>query len=198
MSQNAQAASGQSKKCPKCQEDIQISANKCKHCGADLRNWFVRHKIVTGLLVLLVIGIIGSAMGKNGSEKSEKSPAPSSSVSTATAEVPTKMPESASIKITAAQLFAEYETNGIAADTAYKGKTLEVSGKVNNIDKDILDNPYVTLKTQAVFGEIQCFLKESEQGGAATLKTGMSIVIRGVGNGKLMNVLLKDCEVIQK
>ena len=53
----------ETKKCPKCKEDIAKDAKKCKHCGADLRNWFVRHKVWTGILVLLVLGIIGSASG---------------------------------------------------------------------------------------------------------------------------------------
>ena len=56
---------GQTKKCPKCQEDIQLGAKKCKRCGADLRNWLMKHKIITGVLILFVIGIIGSAMGSN-------------------------------------------------------------------------------------------------------------------------------------
>ncbi len=48
----------QIKQCPKCKEDIQERAKKCKHCGADLRNWFSRHKILTafmGFFLLLII-----------------------------------------------------------------------------------------------------------------------------------------------
>ena len=63
MTNSNEQSQGQTKKCPKCQEDIQLGAKKCKHCGADLRNWFVRHKIITGILILFFIGIIGSAMG---------------------------------------------------------------------------------------------------------------------------------------
>ena len=60
--------SGQTKNCPKCGELIQVSAKKCKHCQADLRNWFARHKILTVILALILIGIIGSA----GGSKTEK------------------------------------------------------------------------------------------------------------------------------
>jgi len=63
MTNSNEQSQGQTKKCPKCQETIQLGAKKCKHCGADLRNWFVKHKIITGILILFFIGIIGSAMG---------------------------------------------------------------------------------------------------------------------------------------
>ena len=59
---------GQTKKCPKCNEEIQSSAKKCKHCQADLRNWFVKHKVLTVILVIIVFGIIVSVS----SDKSQK------------------------------------------------------------------------------------------------------------------------------
>lgn len=62
---------GETKKCPKCGEEIQVSAKRCKHCQADLRNWFVRHKILTGILALIVIGIIASAVGGDNDKKQD-------------------------------------------------------------------------------------------------------------------------------
>lgn len=55
-------SSGQTKKCPKCQEDIQINAKKCKHCGTDLRSWIVRHPILTILIVIVLIPILVKAV----------------------------------------------------------------------------------------------------------------------------------------
>jgi len=52
-----------SKTCSSCGESIAQNAKKCKHCGTDLRNWFVRHYIIITFSVLIVIGIIGSASG---------------------------------------------------------------------------------------------------------------------------------------
>ena len=51
------------KNCPKCQEVIAKGAKKCKHCGADLRNWFVRHKVATVFLGIVALVIIVSAAG---------------------------------------------------------------------------------------------------------------------------------------
>lgn len=68
------------KKCPKCKEDIADGATKCKHCNADLRNWFARHKFLTGFLGLIILIIIISAAG--GGDKKDSSSSSSSSTST--------------------------------------------------------------------------------------------------------------------
>lgn len=53
-----QQSMGQTKTCPKCIEIIQASAKRCKHCQADLRNWFARYKVLTGLGLFIVIIIV--------------------------------------------------------------------------------------------------------------------------------------------
>ncbi|MDD5693229.1 MAG: DUF4352 domain-containing protein [Patescibacteria group bacterium] len=57
-------------KCPKCKEEIAKDAKKCKHCGADLRNWFVRHKIWTGVLAFILLAVIMGAAGGGNSNNS--------------------------------------------------------------------------------------------------------------------------------
>jgi len=52
------------KKCKSCQSEIDAKAKKCPHCQADQRNWFIRHPILTVLLVFFILGIIGAAGGK--------------------------------------------------------------------------------------------------------------------------------------
>ncbi|HEY8891404.1 MAG TPA: hypothetical protein VIM70_14240, partial [Clostridium sp.] len=64
-------------KCKSCEKEIAKGVKKCVNCGADQRNFFGRHKIITGLAVLIILGGIGSAMG--GGDTTTASKASSSS-----------------------------------------------------------------------------------------------------------------------
>src|SRR2546430_15617005 len=57
------------KKCKSCQTDIDVKAKKCPNCQADQRNWIARHPILTGIFVLILIGIIGGAIGSSSPKK---------------------------------------------------------------------------------------------------------------------------------
>ena len=50
------------KPCKECKQEISSSAKKCPNCGKDQRNWFMKHKILTFIGAIILLGIIGSAM----------------------------------------------------------------------------------------------------------------------------------------
>lgn len=181
------------KQCSKCKENVQEDAKKCKHCKADLRNWFLRHKIITGILILFTIGIIGSALGdtnKQNTNSDTRTNKTESVVEDATTE------EVELITVTAKALTDEYIQNEIAADEKYKNETIEVSGTIQGIGKDLLDDMYVTLKTNDLITSVQCMLDDSESTKAANLNKNQSITLRGEVSGKMMNVLLNDCVIL--
>lgn len=49
------------KKCKKCQMEIDPKATRCPHCQSDQRIWFARHPILTVILIVFILGVIGSA-----------------------------------------------------------------------------------------------------------------------------------------
>lgn len=49
--------------CKVCGKEIAKGVKKCPHCGKDQRNWFMRHKILTFFGVIIILGILGSALG---------------------------------------------------------------------------------------------------------------------------------------
>jgi len=72
--------------CKACGKEIGKGVSKCVHCGTDQRNFFGKHKIVTAVLVLIVLGGIGHAMGNDDKSKTAFAPVATSS---APAPVPT-------------------------------------------------------------------------------------------------------------
>ncbi|HEY2004678.1 MAG TPA: DUF4352 domain-containing protein [Candidatus Saccharimonadia bacterium] len=76
------------KKCKSCKQEIDDKATKCPHCQADQRNWFGRHKIMTGvlgfILLIIIISASSSSKGVNTSPSSSTS-ATSSNADTKTA-----------------------------------------------------------------------------------------------------------------
>lgn len=82
--------------CKACKAEIAKGVNKCPHCGKDQRGFFMKHKIITGLLVLVVIGIIGSA-GNKPTKVGEISTAGKTSATPVVAE--TKAPVQTSFKV---------------------------------------------------------------------------------------------------
>ena len=68
------------------------------------------------------------------------------------------------IKVPAKVLGLAYEANEVTADEIFKDKTLEVTGKVERIAKDILNDMYVTLKVKDYsITSVQCFFPDSEK-----------------------------------
>ena len=100
--------------------------------------------------------------------------------------------------VTAPEIFAEYEANEIAADSKYKGKYWSISGTVDSIGKDIIDNMYVTLVVgEFVFGNVQAFFDDSEVGVLVSIQKGANVEIVCKVDGKLGNVLCRDSKLAQ-
>jgi len=95
-------------------------------------------------------------------------------------------------------ILSEYKDNEVRADSEYKGKTVEFSGIASAIAKDITDNIYITVGhgEWLEMPEIQCFFDDNLARQAAQITKGQRVRLRGRVQGKMMNVLIKDCEFI--
>jgi hypothetical protein len=96
------------------------------------------------------------------------------------------------IKISPKQLLADYTANEVAADNKYKGKTIEVTGPIESISKDMLDEVYVAIEAGDPIRTVQCYLVPESAAKVATLAKGQTVTIQGRGDGLLMNVQLRD------
>lgn len=57
------------KKCKSCQKEIDDKAKKCNHCQSDQRIWFAKHKILTGIFIVILLVTISNSGDKNTKEQ---------------------------------------------------------------------------------------------------------------------------------
>lgn len=158
-----------------------------------ITNNFIKNKLhlslSKGLRIFLVLLLIVIAFSFSTKDK----PQPSSDNGSVKTE---NIPAVEAIKVSAFKLSEDYKANEVAADANYKGKLVEVTGIVDNIGKDILDTPYVSLKTgeYSIVG-IQCMFEGGSEGQLASLSKGQSATLQGEVSGKMMNVIIRGCKL---
>jgi len=100
------------------------------------------------------------------------------------------------IEISAKDLYRAYKANEVAADNQYKGKILAVTGTVENISKDIFDNPYITLNIGEYFNSVNCNFSKNDNNIIARLNKKQKVTIIGRCDGFFaLDVIMKNCEV---
>ena len=122
--------------CKACGKEIGKGVKKCVHCGTDQRNFFGKHKIITGILALVIIGGIGSSLGD---DKSKTTQAPVAS----SASAPDPKP-------------VELSKEGISSDVK-----IAVTGFTSK--DSIGDNQYSTAKAQGVFKIVSISLTNNQK-----------------------------------
>lgn len=137
--------------------------------------------IIVGVFVALFL--IGSWAGSDTTEKIG----------------PINTPEPEPVEVQATKLYQDYKENEIAADDKYAGRPITVIGTVDNIGKDIVDNPYVAFKGGEYLGTVQCMLAENEASKAATLKEGQIITAKGADTSFLITqVIIRNCVILSE
>ena len=115
-----------------------------------------------------------------------------------TKQVPEPEKNAPPISVTSASIFKEYSENEVAADAKYKGKLIEISGKVVSVDNGTFDDEIIVRLSdgQYDFSGPWCYMKESERDKVLALKKGQQVVLIGVGDSATIgSPVLKSCAV---
>jgi L-lactate utilization protein LutC len=99
--------------------------------------------------------------------------------------------------VSALGLVALYESNEVNADTLAKGHLIVVEGTIDRIAKDIFNHPYVTVgRSKHGITSIQCAFSKEDEPQLAALIPGQHIYLKGTVKGKMMNVLMDGCKLL--
>lgn len=101
------------------------------------------------------------------------------------------------IQVNIQDILSAYESNEVGADNRFKGETIEVTGIVADIKKDILDNLYVLLGTGSRFEipSIQAFFDDSMNSQLGQLNKGQRLTVVCRVDGLMMNVIAENCSI---
>ena len=191
-------------KCKVCGKEISKGA-KCPNCGKDSRCFVSRHKVLTVICGLVIIGALGSVTGGNSNNKIsdskqtnvsvENSDSKQTSVSNENSNKKQMEPE---LNISATELINAYKENEVKADKIYKGKIVEVNGIVDAIDSGIDDKAVIRLSDgdEFSFYNVHCYIDDENQDKACELKKGENVTIIGKEDGEIAGQpCIKNCKI---
>lgn len=117
----------------------------------------------------------------------------SSSPETSSSSAPAPATEPA-IPISATDLWRRYDDNEAAADDAFKGRKLQVTGVIDSIDKDMFGHVIVMLRSPNQFASVHARLDKASARAASSLKKRSTITVSCTGAGKVIaSPMLDDC-----
>jgi RNA polymerase subunit RPABC4/transcription elongation factor Spt4 len=176
--------------CKACGKEIAKSAKTCPHCGKKNKRPFWQIMLI--LIGIIIVIAVASGLG-GGSDKSAEAQKVEAN------EIPPKNTESTgsqkveAIEISPDELYTIYEENEVKADNLYKGKTVRITGIINDIGTDVLDEPYITFAGDEYgFTGIQIYFNKAERGKIADVSKGRTVTIVGKCDGKLINVFIRN------
>jgi hypothetical protein len=183
--------------CPDCGTQVSDSAPNCLKCGRPLgaavgtashapvarkKPFYTRKRFIipAALLALIIVASMSSGGGDNASSAAGVAEAPAA-------------PE---VTVTAAKLFEDYQANEVSADSKYKGKSIAVTGTLNAIRKDFMDNTILDFRTSNEFMPVHARLEESQVSRAGTLAKGNKVTVTCKGGGMIMgSPQLSECVI---
>lgn len=113
--------------CKACGKEIAKGVKKCPHCGKDQRNFFMKHKIITIILAIVIIAGISTALNGGNKPAADNTKATNSGTSTNTeSNTPkTKVTYDNFLKI---KMGDKYETVAALLGNGKEQSSSEVSG----------------------------------------------------------------------
>lgn len=166
-------------KCKECGKEMSDEALVCPNCGIKSPKKSQVKETIVGLLFFA--GVAAWFFSGPQTPTSTTAAAPDAPATETTKDSPRIV-----VQVGAAELYKAYESNEVAADEKIKGRIVEISGRVQAIDKDFMENIVINLATPNQFNPARLTMVDSEKALAINLKKGEKAVIRCEKMSRLM------------
>lgn len=128
------------------------------------------------VLAVVAIGVIGAVGGNSDSNTTSSSSTSAKTESTKEVDTPTPIEYTA---VSVNDMMSDLDSNAMGASDKYKGKYLEITGKLSNIDAA---GKYIDLMADGDFEIIgvQCYIKNDDQKSKiASMSKGDTVTLKG-------------------
>ena len=93
----------------------------------------------------------------------------------------------------ATKLASDYAENETAADNKYKDKIVVVKGKIYEMGRDPLDQPFIVIGGREFgFGGVKCVFARDKTSSVAALSKGKVVSVKGKVSGKIVVVQIEN------
>lgn len=162
------------------------------------KKWYKKWWVIT-IVVIVVLYSIGNDATDETTKKMTENQSPVQETKQSEADKAVK-PENTTpeIIVTSANISKAYSENEVSADVKYKGKLIEISGKVASVDNGTFDNEMIVRISDGKYdiNNTWCYMKESEREKVLAFKKGQQVVLIGKGDSATLgSPVLKDCTV---
>ncbi|MBZ4189015.1 OB-fold putative lipoprotein [Niabella beijingensis] len=103
----------------------------------------------------------------------------------------------AEIRTGAGELIAAFNNDEATANKKYVEKIIAVTGKITDIQIDTAGQATVFLDSGDPLASVTCSFYDTEAAAVKDLSAGRQVTIKGVCTGKLMDVVLNKCSIVQ-
>ena len=164
------------KPCAHCGQMMAKSAKACPSCGGKNKPPIYKRPWFIAVMVIIVLGAIGSAGGGNTSSTTNGGNVSDAVVNNAQQTEETI--EYTHYDVT--EMMADLNSNAMKAQNKYKGQYIEITGKLNVIDSDGKYLSLVDANDQWAILGVQCNIKTDEQRNKVMdMNIGDTITLRG-------------------
>ena len=118
-------------------------------------------------------------------------------------KVEEKLKTEKAIIVSSNELFEKYQSNEVAADEKFKGKVIQVNGKILDISKNIIDEDEIIVKLNGLIDNefdmlgVNFYFDKKHSSEVATLSKGVEITIKGICKGKTIVVSVEGCSLVK-
>ena len=157
------------------------------------RNWFVRHKILTAIIVFVIIGVIGSS----GSSSTTNTGSTTTSDSKSAKQQEQLIYE----EVNTVTFIDDFDINQLSAEKKYKDKGVKLTAKINNISEDVLGDPFLSLEPTTTdeyyYGtHIQCMFED--ENALMNVANGQVVTVQGIVKEQTLGIIgLKKCQIVE-